>query len=77
MKFVLAAIGSWSDVEPFIAIGELLTAQGHEVHIQLPEQFQQLIEDPKMSFHSLDPEMLELLYSPLGQQVMGGKGALW
>lgn len=77
MKFVLVAIGSRGDVEPFIAIGELLTAQGNEVHIQLPEQFRQLIEDPKMNFHSLGPEMLELLYSPLGKQVMGGKGALW
>lgn len=77
MKFILVSIGSRGDVEPFIALGELLAAKGHEVHIQIPEQFSKLIEDPKISFHSLGPEMIDLLNSPIGQKVMGGKGALW
>lgn len=77
MKFVLVSIGSRGDVEPFIALADLLIARGHEVHIQLPEQFEKLVENKLVHFHSLGPELMDLLNSSLGRVVMGGKGALW
>ena len=39
MKIILAAIGTQGDVEPFLAIGKLLTEKGHKVICAFSEQF--------------------------------------
>ncbi len=72
MKILLISIGTRGDIEPFIAIAEILKANNHEVVCAFPEQFRQLTESLGISFHALTPEFLNLLHSKDGEVVMGG-----
>ncbi len=42
MKIVLLSIGTRGDMEPFLALGNLLSNQGHDVICAFPEQFRLL-----------------------------------
>ncbi|MEL6535199.1 MAG: nucleotide disphospho-sugar-binding domain-containing protein [Bacteroidota bacterium] len=72
MKVLLVSVGTRGDMEPFLAIGELLKAQGHEVTCAFPEQFQNLAEQSGLAFASLGKKFIELLTSEAGQAAMGG-----
>lgn len=72
MKVLLTSIGTRGDVEPFLAIGELLKERGHEVICMFPEQFRSLTEDSGFEFVSLGPEFIDMLNSKAGITVMGG-----
>ena len=72
MKILLASVGTRGDMEPFLAIGELLQKEGHEVVCLFPEQFRALADDSGFRFLSLGPEFIELLESDTGKAAMGG-----
>ena len=42
MKIVLIYVGTRGDMEPFIALGEMLKENGHDVTCAFPEQFRKL-----------------------------------
>ena len=67
MKILLISIGTRGDVEPFLAIGEILKEEGHEVICAFPEQFRDLVEGLNMEFASLGTEYLEMLDSEVGK----------
>jgi len=74
MKILLTAIGTRGDVEPFLAIGALLKAQGHEVVFLFPEQFKELAgKDP---FVGYTPKFLALIESKEGKAFIGNS-SLW
>lgn len=77
MKILLLSIGSRGDMEPFLAIGELLAGYGHEVVCAFPEQFRSLAEDSGFRFLSLGKEFIEMLESPEGRSAMGGSAGVW
>lgn len=64
-------------MEPFLAIGEILTKNGHQVVCLFPEQFRKLAEDSGFEFTSLGAEFIQLLESPEGQIAMGGGSFGW
>ncbi len=72
MKILLISIGTRGDIEPFLAIAELLKAENHEVFCAFPEQFRMLTEKLDLTFFGLNPDFLELIHSKDGQVVMGG-----
>ena len=61
-------------MEPFLAIGEILKARGHEVICQFPEQFRSLVEDSGFAFETLGKEFMEMLESDIGKFAIGGEG---
>ena len=75
MKIVLISIGTRGDMEPFLAIGELLREKGHQVVCAFPEQFRDLAEDSNLDFFSLGSEFINLLDGDLAKSVMGGSGS--
>ncbi len=75
MKILLTSIGTRGDMEPFLAIGELLKARGHEVICAFPEQFQKLSEESEMPFFSLGPEFIHMLESETGKLALGSGGS--
>ncbi len=75
MKILLMSIGSRGDIEPFLAIAELLKEKGHEVVGVFPEQFKNLAEEVGIGFRSLGPEFLALLDTEAGKLAMGGDGS--
>ncbi|MDG1571393.1 glycosyltransferase [Robiginitalea sp. M366] len=77
MKILLTSLGTRGDMEPFLAVADLLRAAGHETVCLFPEQFRNLAEDGGHRFCSLGPEFMELLESPLGKTAMGGSGTTW
>ncbi|MCI5057612.1 MAG: glycosyltransferase [Flavobacteriales bacterium] len=72
MKFILTSIGTRGDMEPFLAIGEILKEKGHEVICMFPEQFKKLSDDSGFEFISLGEEFIDLINSPEGRIAMAG-----
>lgn len=72
MKIILVSIGTRGDMEPFLAIGEILNERGHQVICAFPEQFRNLAEDSKLEFASLGTKFIDMLNSDEGKEAMGG-----
>jgi sterol 3beta-glucosyltransferase len=72
MKIILISIGTRGDMEPFLAIGELLNEKGHQVISVFPEQFRSLAEDSNLEYFSLGTKFIELLESDAGKAALGG-----
>jgi UDP:flavonoid glycosyltransferase YjiC (YdhE family) len=75
MKVILLSIGTRGDMEPFLAIGELLKEKGCRVICAFPEQFGHLTEDADIEFASLGSKFIELLESDDGRKALGGSGS--
>ncbi|WP_075590712.1 glycosyltransferase [Labilibacter marinus] len=72
MKIILTSIGTRGDMEPFLALGEILKDKGHHIICMFPEQFRNIAEESGFDFASLGKEFIEMLDSPAGQIAMGG-----
>ncbi|MBC2838327.1 nucleotide disphospho-sugar-binding domain-containing protein [Robiginitalea sp. SC105] len=77
MKILLVSIGTRGDMEPFLAIGEMLRKAGHETICVFPEQFRNLAEEGGHHFESLGPEFMQMLESDTGKAAMGGSVSTW
>ena len=75
MKIILISIGTRGDMEPFLAIGEILKEKGHQVICAFPEQFRNLVEESNLEFASLGTKYVEMLDSEVGKAAMGGSGS--
>ena len=75
MKIISISIGTRGDMEPFLAIGEILKEKGHQVICAFPEQFRNLVEDSNLEFASLGTKFIEMLDSDDGKAAMGGSGS--
>jgi len=75
MKIILISIGTRGDMEPFLAIGEILQEKGHQVICAFPEQFRDLAEASNLEFASLGTKFIEMLDSNLGKAALGGRGS--
>lgn len=75
MKILLTSIGTRGDMEPFLAIGELLLLRGHDVICLFPEQFRSLAEDSGFRFASLGTRFLNMIESEDGKAALGGGGS--
>lgn len=69
---LLTSIGTRGDIEPFLAIGQLLHKMGHEILFSFPEQHSVLVPK-KFKFFPLSPKFIELIESEEGKMMMGGK----
>lgn len=71
MKIMLVSVGTRGDMEPFLAIGEMLLQRGHQVICAFPEQYGHLVEGTGMAFASLGASYIALLESDAGKAAMG------
>lgn len=71
MKFLIISIGTRGDMEPFLAIAQMLKEKGHEVVCAFPAQFEKLAQDTGVGFASLGPEFMDMINSPECKAVMG------
>ncbi|MEO1448158.1 MAG: glycosyltransferase [Bacteroidota bacterium] len=72
MKIIVTSVGTRGDMEPLLAVGDIMRKKGHEVICLFPEQFRRLAEDSGFKFASLGSAYIEMLESPEGQIAMGG-----
>ncbi len=75
MKIILLSIGTRGDMEPFLAIGNLLKEKGDQVICAFPEQFRKLAKDSNLEFASLGTKFIEMLESDDGKAALGGSGS--
>jgi sterol 3beta-glucosyltransferase len=75
MKIILISIGTRGDMEPFLAIGQMLKEKGHHVICAFPDQFRNLVKDSNMEFASLGTKFIEMLDSDIGKAALGGSGS--
>jgi len=75
MKILLTSIGTRGDIEPFLALGDLLERKEHQVIYSFPKQFRTIIPE-NARFHPLSSKVIELIQSEEGKALMG-KASLW
>jgi sterol 3beta-glucosyltransferase len=68
------SLGSRGDMEPFLALGEELIAEGHRVAFCLPAQFESLAKQVSPHFYPMSAEFLELMNDPQVRQLTGQLG---
>ena len=72
MKILMMSVGSRGNVEPFLAIAEMLKDKGHEVVCAFPGQYRVLADEAGVKFYPLGSEFLDLCCSDLGKLLIGG-----
>lgn len=67
-------MGTRGDVEPFLAVGEVLRARGWDVACLFPEQFRGMTEAMGFRFHGFSEEFLKLIDGSDAKEILGGEG---
>ena len=73
MKILVLSIGTRGDVEPMVAIAEVLMRYGHDVTCAFSGEFRYLVENGPMEFISLGSEYMEVLKTDTAQKAIGGR----
>ncbi|MFN3840945.1 MAG: glycosyltransferase [Cyclobacteriaceae bacterium] len=76
MKAILFSIGTRGDIEPFLAIAQILKSRKWDVRCVFPEQFRETVEGMGLHFTGFGKEFLNVLTSKEGKTYMGGHGSL-
>ena len=72
MKILVISLGTRGDIEPMIAIAEILYKNGHEVTCAFSEQFRREVENINIPFVSLGSEFMEVIDSKFAKTAFGG-----
>jgi sterol 3beta-glucosyltransferase len=74
MRIVILTAGSRGDVQPFVALGRGLKAEGHEVTLATAATFEKFITDNGLQFGYLNDDLLKLKDTSEGRQALEGSG---
>ena len=77
MKALILSIGTRGDMEPFVAMAELLRKNKWDVVCGMPEQFQEMVESRGIPFFPFDKRFMELIDSHEGRMIMGQQGSVF
>ncbi len=77
MKAILFSIGERGDIEPFLAIAQLLKEKDWDLICVFPEQFRETVEKMNIPFRGFNKEFLDMLDSKEVKMVMGGQGSIF
>jgi UDP:flavonoid glycosyltransferase YjiC (YdhE family) len=74
-RVAISTLGTWGDVQPYIALALGLIEKGHDVQLAAPIQFEAMVRDRGVSFAPFPGEFLDLLDKPEAKAaIAGGKG---
>lgn len=76
MKAILFSIGTRGDIEPFLAVAQLLKERDWDVICVFPEQFRKTVEEMEIPFRGFSREFLDMLNSKGAKMFMGGHGSI-
>ncbi|MED3971722.1 glycosyltransferase [Priestia megaterium] len=74
MKVTILTLGSRGDVQPYIALAREMIKNGHEVVICTGATFQRFIEENKVSFYPASADLMALMESEEGRDILNGNG---
>jgi len=75
MKAVLFSMGTRGDVEPFLAVAEILKERDWDVVCVFPEQFREVVEEMGLRFEGFSRDFLDLLEGKDAKRILGGAGS--
>ena len=70
MRVAIHTLGTRGDVQPYLALALGLKAEGHDVMIAAPTQYEAFIRTRSIAFAHLPREFLELMDSPEAKAAM-------
>lgn len=70
-------MGTRGDIEPFLAVGEILSERGWDVVCLFPEQFRGMTEAMGFRFHGFSVEFLKLIEGSDAKEILGGEGGFF
>ena len=74
-KVLLMSLGSRGDMEPFLALGEELLEQGHEIACCMPAQFESTVLKLTPHFYAEHKGFIELIEGPEIKKILGQVGS--
>lgn len=77
MKVILFSLGTRGDMEPFLAIAQILKKRNCNVLCVFPDQFRGVVEEAGLGFEGLGKDFLELLEGIEGKKLMGAQGSFF
>ena len=77
LKVILFSIGSRGDIEPFMAIAQLMQERGCDVICVFPEQFRDTVVSLGLSFEGFSREILDLMESKNAKIFFGKQGSFF
>lgn len=75
MKVILFSIGTRGDIEPFLAIAQLLKERNCDVICVFPEQYREIVESMGLSFKGFSKDILDLLNGKEMKMIFGNQGS--
>jgi len=76
MKVILFSIGTRGDIEPFLAIAQLLKEQNCDVICVFPEQYRKIVERMGLSFKGFSEDILDLMNGKEMKMIFGNQGSI-
>lgn len=77
MKVILFSIGTRGDIEPFLAIAELLQERSCDVICVFPEQYRKMVEKSGISFKGFSKDILDLMESKEAKLFFSKQGSIF
>jgi len=74
-RILLMSLGSRGDMEPYLALGEELKAEGHEIGFCMPVQFESLAHEVSEHFFPCTKAYLDLIEDPEVKKITGQIGS--
>jgi sterol 3beta-glucosyltransferase len=76
MKVILFSIGTRGDIEPFLAIAQLLKERNCNVLCVFPEQYREIVERMGLSFKGFSKDILDLMNGKEMKMIFGNQGSI-
>jgi len=77
MHVFILTLGSRGDVQPYVALGKGLKTAGHKVTLCTSVRFQSFITEHGLNYGYMNDEMMQLMDSAQGRDVMENTTNLW
>jgi len=76
MKVVLFSIGTRGDIEPFLAIAQLLKERNCDVTCVFPEQYREIVESMELNFQGYSKDIVNLMNGKEMKMIFGNQGSI-
>ncbi len=77
MKILILTVGTRGDVQPYLALGKGLKADGHAVTICTCVSFESFVEEHGLNYAHMNDDLIEFIHSDDGKMAMERSGNLW
>jgi len=77
LKVILFSIGTRGDIEPFVAIAQMLQERGCDVICVFPEQYRETVQKSGLFFKGFSRDILDLMESAEAKIFFGRQGSLF